>query len=179
MVSEGPRTLPPVRRPPDPNRVVVAADVGGTWIRTARVDGRGGVLERRRERTPTDPDAALALVEAMWKDLGPADGRALAVAGGIRAHTGEVTQSPHLKGWEGTRPGDRLGCQVVNDANAALLGEAWRGALQGRRSAVLLTIGTGIGGAVMLGARLWAGAAGSAGEIGHVTVRPGGNECAC
>jgi glucokinase len=168
-----------MRRPPDPARRVLAADVGGTWVRAALVDGRGGVLDRRRAATPMDPDAGLAVVEALWNDLGPGDGRAIAVAGGIAAATGEVTQSSHLPSWVGLRPGERLHCPVVNDAKAALLGEAWRGALQRRRSALLVTLGTGIGGALMLGGRLWIGHTGTAGEIGHVTVRPGGLECRC
>jgi glucokinase len=172
------RTLFP-GRPLDAGTVLVVADVGGVWTRAAKVDGTGGVLERRRAETPQDPVEGIALVERLWKDLGPGDARAIAVAGGIRTQTGEVTQSPHLPRWEGTRPGERLGCPVVNDGNAAILGEAWRGALHGRKTALLVTVGRDIGGGLLVGGRLWVGAAGCAGEIGHVTVRPGGEPCAC
>jgi glucokinase len=85
-----------------------------------------------------------------------------------------VTQSPNLPRWEGTRPGRDLGCPVLNDANGALLGEAWLGALRGRRSALLLTLGTGVGGALLLDGKLWTGMNGCAGELGHVPVWPDG-----
>jgi glucokinase len=166
-------------RPLDASKVLVVATVGGTWTQAARVDGRGGVLERRRAPTPKDPKDGLALVRSLWEEIGPGDGCAIAVAGGIRTKTGEITQSPHLPRWEGLKPGEELGCPVVNDGNAALLGEAWRGALQERRTALLVRTGVDIEGGVLVGGRLWVGAAGCAGEIGHVTVRPGGEACAC
>ena len=148
----------------------LAADIGGTSLRAALVDDAGAILDRRTAPTPTDADAGCAVLRAFWDELGPADGAALAVAGGIRASDGEITQSPNLKGWEGARPGAVLGCAIVNDANAALLGEAWGGALRGKRSALMVTLGTGVGGGVLLEGRLWTGMNGCAGEIGHVPV---------
>jgi glucokinase len=153
---------------------VHAADIGGTSIRAAIVDDRGAILERRSGPTPQDPREGIALLREFWTDLGPADGAALVVAGGIRDEDGEITQSPNLQRWEGTRPGAELDCKVLNDANGALLGEAWLGALTNRRSALLLTLGTGVGGAVLLDGELWTGSNGCAGEIGHVPVHPGG-----
>jgi glucokinase len=66
-----------------------------------------------------------------------------------------------------------LECTVLNDTNGALLGEVWLGALRGKRSALMLTLGTGVGGAVLLDGALWTGATGCAGEIGHVPVLEG------
>jgi len=148
----------------------LVADVGGTSMRAALVDGDGAILERRSALTPQDPHEGVARLRAHWDELGPADGKALAVAGGVRASDGEITQSPNLVAWEGTRPGEALGCAVINDANAALLGEAWRGALKDKRNALLLTLGTGVGGGVLLEGRLWTGTNGCAGEIGFVPV---------
>ena len=153
---------------------VLAADVGGTTTKAARVDAGGHIEDRREEPTPRDPAEGVALIARLWDALGPGEGRALAVAGGIRDADGEITQSPNLQRWEGTRPGVDLACGVLNDANAALLGEAWCGALEGARSAVLLTLGTGVGGGGLLDGRLWTGAGGCAGEIGHVPVWPDG-----
>jgi glucokinase len=158
---------------------VLAADIGGSSIRAALLLDDGKVLERREELTPEDPAEGYALLRGLWLELGPADATALVVAGGIRKTTGEITQSPNLLRYEGTRPGEELGCEVLNDANGALLGEAWLGALKEVRTAVLLTLGTGVGGAVMLDGRLWTGTTGSAGEIGHVCVHPEGPPCPC
>jgi glucokinase len=68
---------------------------------------------------------------------------------------------------------------LENDANAAAFGEYWRGAGEGCSSMVLLTLGTGVGGGLVLGGELWRGADGMAGEIGHITVEPGGRTCRC
>ncbi len=149
---------------------VHAADVGGTSTRVALVDERGTILDRRTAPTPQDPVAGLALIRMLWDELGPADGEMLAIAGGIRLADGEITQSPNLKRWEGICPGETLDCLVINDASAATIGEAWCGALRGKESALMVTLGTGVGGGVFMNGRLWAGANGCAGEIGHVPV---------
>lgn len=159
--------------------IVLAADIGGTSIRAARVDDTGRILDRRSGPTPQDPAEGVALLGRFWGEMEPAAARALVVAGGIRPDTGEITQSPNLLRWEGTRPGETLRCLVCNDANGALVGEAWLGALKGRRSAVMLTLGTGVGGGVLLDGRLWEGETGVAGEVGHVAVRPDGPPCPC
>lgn len=157
----------------------LAADIGGTSLRAALVDGEGRILDRRAAPTPPEPAAGIKALRALWKELGAADARAVVVAGGIRPGTGEITQSPNLPEWEGVRLGEELGCEVLNDANGALLGEAWVGALAGARSALLLTLGTGVGGGVLLDGKLVTGATGCAGELGHVAVRPEGPPCGC
>ncbi|MFQ5843589.1 MAG: ROK family protein, partial [Planctomycetota bacterium] len=157
----------------------LAADIGGTSIRAARVDADGRIVARKSGPTPADPREGLARLREFWKDLGPARAAALVVAGGIRTGTGEITQSPNLLRWEGSKPGSELGCGVLNDADGALLGEAWLGALRGRRSALLVTLGTGVRGGVLIDGRLWTGDAGGAGEIGHVTIHPDGPRCPC
>ena len=68
---------------------------------------------------------------------------------------------------------------IENDANAAALGEQARGAGKGIGSMILLTLGTGVGGGIVLGGRIWQGADGMAGEIGHITVDPAGRTCGC
>lgn len=148
---------------------VLAADIGGTSLRAALIGDDGRILDRRAGPTPKDPAQGVEQLRGYWDALGPADGRALVVAGGIRGD-GEITQSPNLQRWEGAHPGKELQCAVLNDTNGALLGEAWLGALAGKRSALMLTLGTGVGGAVLLDGALWTGATGCAGEIGHVPV---------
>ncbi len=158
---------------------VLAADVGGTSIRAARIDEEGRILDRRSGPTPQDPREGVALLRRFWEELGWGAGRAMVIAGGISATTGEITQSPNLRRWEGLRPGPELECQVHNDANGAALGEIWKGALRGKRSALLVTLGTGVGGGLVLDGKLWTGRDGSAGEIGHTAVFPEGPECGC
>jgi len=158
---------------------VLAADIGGTSIRAALVDEEGTIFERASAATPADPGEGYAVLDGFWSRLDPSAPRAVVIAGGLNGRTGELTQSPNLPGWEGTFPGKELGATALNDANGALLGEAWIGALKGRDSAALLTLGTGVGGALLLHGELWVGREGCAGEIGHVSVRPDGPPCLC
>jgi glucokinase len=157
----------------------LAADIGGTSLRAALVGGRGEILARREAPTPEDPRAGVALLRALWEELGKADARGAVVAGGIRPGDGEITQSPNLPRWEGVKLGRELSCVALNDANGAALGEAWAGGLLGTRSAILLTLGTGVGGGLILDGKLWEGATGCSGELGHVAVRPEGPPCGC
>ena len=75
----------------------------------------------------------------------------------------------------------RLNAKVIleNDANAAALGEQWMGAGRGVDDLVLLTLGTGIGGGIIVGGRILHGQIGMAGELGHITISPNGNPCGC
>jgi glucokinase len=105
--------------------------------------------------------------------------------GPVDAARGLVRLSHHIPGWEEVPLAERLRAElgapaaVDNDANVAALGE-WRfGAGQGAASLLYVTISTGIGGGWVLGGRIWGGADGMAGEIGHTIVRPGGRLCAC
>lgn len=157
----------------------LAADIGGTSLRAALVSDTGEILGRRSSPTPPDPLDGMAELRSLWKQLGEACARAVVIAGGIRPSTGEITQSPNLKPWEGVRLGAELSCEVLNDANAAILGEAWLGGLRGTKSALLLTLGTGVGGGILFDGKLWTGTTGSAGELGHVAVKPDGPKCGC
>ena len=105
--------------------------------------------------------------------------------GPVDASRGLVRLSHHVPGWEDVPLRDRLQAElgapvaVDNDANVASLGE-WRfGAGQGCDSLFYVTVSTGIGGGWVLGGRIWSGADGMAGEIGHMVVRPGGVPCVC
>ena len=105
--------------------------------------------------------------------------------GPVDAARGLVRLSHHVPGWEEIPLADQLQAElgapaaVDNDANVAALGE-WRfGAGQGTESLLYVTISTGIGGGWVLGGRIWGGADGMAGEIGHMIVRPGGAACDC
>ena len=176
-------------------RAIIAADLGGTHLRAALIDERGRIIARTKERTPQS-EQALDIVQALTVAARECaddaasksfDIRALSVAvpGRIEAVSGTVAKAPNLPclnefplrcaleekmGWPVT---------LENDANVAAIGEMWQGAARGHKSILCVTLGTGVGGGVVLDGRLWRGANGAAGEIGHVTVEPEGAACAC
>ncbi|HEY5999729.1 MAG TPA: ROK family protein [bacterium] len=174
---------------------VVGMDLGGTNLRVAAIDRAGGVEALHREPTAArqGPDALveriIAAVRAVVAQVEAGGGRVLGVMLGapgiIAAAEGVVVSSPNLPGWRDVplreRVGAALGMRVAleNDANAAAYGEHWRGAGQGCSSMALLTLGTGVGGGLVLGGALWRGADGMAGEIGHITVDAAGRTCRC
>jgi glucokinase len=171
--------------------VVLAVDLGGTWLRVAHVDGAGRILARARISTPAggDPEAVIPAIARLAASLArPAPGttsRATGVAapGPLDPETGVVYATPNLAGWENVPLAERLGqalhqpVWLHNDANLAALGEARYGAGRGFDPLVYLTISTGVGGGIISGGRIFAGAHGLAGELGHVIVRAGGPAC--
>ncbi|MCY4727537.1 ROK family protein [Nocardioides sp. STR2] len=170
--------------------VVVGVDIGGTKVLAGVVDGEGRVARTalrttpgRRVATNLVEDAVVAAV------LEAADGRSLvgvgvAAAGFVDAAGERVMFAPHLP-WMGEPVrnllADRLGCPVGldNDANCAARAEARYGAAKDASSALVITMGTGIGGAVLLHGKVMRGANGMTGEFGHMRVVPEGVECEC
>jgi glucokinase len=168
--------------------VTVAAlgvDVGGTKLVAATVDADGRVIERRREQTPArDADR---LVDSLTHLIGELAGDGTPVGIGVAGMvdpTGRVRYGPNI----GVRDlplsallADVAGGEVtvVNDANAAVLGEQRAGAGRGREDVLLFTLGTGVGGGVVLGGTLREGAHGYGGEVGHLIVEEGGRPCPC
>ncbi|RME27032.1 MAG: ROK family protein [Candidatus Zixiibacteriota bacterium] len=117
-------------------------------------------------------------VEVRWVGVG--------TPGAVDYKTGTVVgQAPNIEGWQGMEIGrilkERLNTPVYvdNDVNAMALAEARFGSAVGYRSVVCVTIGTGVGGGIILGERLWRGATHAAGELGHISINSEGPECAC
>jgi glucokinase len=164
--------------------VAIGIDIGGTRLRTAAVAADGTVLDRRRRETPASDEASL--LEAIEDEV-DAIGGVLPVGIGIAglvAPDGVVRYGPNIGVRDlalAARLGDRLSrpVTVVNDASAAAFGEQRAGAGQGRRDVLLFTLGTGVGGGVVLGGELLVGAGGFAGELGHVIVERDGRACPC
>jgi glucokinase len=181
------------------DRWVVGVDIGGTNVVVGVVPFAGGAPLALRKR-PTDggrgADAVVADIGTMTDEV---VAEALARHGGDRARivgvgigcpgpldleAGTVVLTPNL-GWKGypirQRIADRLGLPATldNDANCATYGEWWLGAGRGVRSLAGITLGTGIGGGLMLDGRVVRGASGTAGEFGHTTIDFNGRRCAC
>ncbi|KRE94841.1 glucokinase [Nocardioides sp. Soil774] len=170
--------------------VVVGVDIGGTKVLAGVVDRAGVVSGTARRTTPGRRVVAGqvedALVEAVVE---AAAGRRLAgvgvaAAGFVDPRGERVMFAPHLP-WQGEPLREvleqRLGCTVVldNDANCAARAEAHHGAARGASSALMVTMGTGIGGAVLVDGHVLRGANGMAGEFGHMQVVPDGQPCEC
>lgn len=173
-------------------RVVLAADFGGTHLRAALVREDGVILERREHHTPeaaTSQSIVGEIVEllASVATLGSVrpDAACIATAGLIDSEHGRVILAPNIPGFRNlvlTAPvAERLGvpAYIENDASAAALGEFRFGAAQGVRHLLHATIGTGIGGGIVIDGKLYRGAKGLAGEIGHIILDPAGPRCSC
>jgi len=169
---------------------VIAVDIGGTSMKGARVTPDGRIEARRRVRTPSaaGSTAVLDALEGLCRSLlGRSRARAVAlgVPGAVAPRRGIVFSSPNIPCWHdepiGPRLAGRLGLpvRIDNDANLYALGEHWRGAGRGVANLVVATLGTGIGGGIIFGGRIWHGDAGRAGELGHVVVDPQGPLCSC
>jgi glucokinase len=173
--------------------LVFAVDLGGTYLRSALIDGSGTIHQQSKQPTPKgdSPDWVVnALVTAARNGScnggPPIVAASIMVPGTVDNKNATVVQAPNLPSLTNyslkTVLEDRLGWPVLleNDANAAAVGEMWLGAARGCRDVVSVTLGTGVGGGVILAGELWRGAHGSAGEIGHTTVDPfSGLKCKC
>ena len=174
-------------------QLLLALDYGGTKHAAALLRvGERTWAAHARVQSPPGADAAYDQVTMLRMARGlltQVPGRLAAIGvsfgGPVDATRGLVRLSHHVPGWEEVPLRAQLQAEfgvpaaVDNDANVAALGE-WRfGAGRGSASLLYVTISTGIGGGWVLGGRIWGGADGMAGEIGHMIVRPGGASCAC
>jgi glucokinase len=177
-----------------PDRVV-AIDVGGTNLKGAVVDRRGRslTLERRDSCADAGPQAVIDAVIGLAQELAsacagddrvPARAAGIAVPGLVDERTGTVKVAANL-GWHDVQIGalaeQRLGVPVTvsHDVRAGALAEGLLGAARGCTDYLLLTLGTGIGGAVVIAGRPYVGAHGLGGELGHMAIEPRGPICGC
>ncbi len=172
----------------------VGVDLGGTNLRVAMVDDQGRMVEklvtpvvelRTSERVIARMCEHIQQLTTKYKSVGPLHGIGIAIPGIIDLDTGILRESPNLPGWYDYPVREeverRLGARVIleNDANAAAMGEFWLGAAREYDSTCMLTLGTGVGGGIIIKGALWHGMTGMAGEPGHITVEPKGAECPC
>ena len=167
--------------------LAVGIDVGGTHLRAGRVGASGvvGPVLRRRSEVD-DADALLGALVAVLEELGEGPGAALPVGlgmAGLVDREGRLRYGPNVGVREVPLAAllrDALGpgrvVRVVNDASAAVVGEHRVGAARGHDDVVLLTLGTGVGGGVVVDGRLLEGAHGFAGELGHLIIHEGGRD---
>jgi glucokinase len=175
--------------------LVLGIDLGGTKILTAVANFRGEMLARDHSITPAamGQEAVLrSIVESVNRAMDqagilPTDIDAIGVGapGPSNPDTGILFTSPNLPGWVNVPLRDiiekELGRKVflINDANAAAVGEFYYGAAQGVRDFIYITVSTGIGGGIFIDGKLFTGAIGTAAEIGHITIDDKGPRCNC
>ncbi len=172
----------------------IGVDLGGTNLRIAAVDERGQLLEkltsetqitRGRDFVIDEMTHAIRQLMEKYKGRGELQGIGIGVPGIIDMDTGMLRESPNLPGWSQfpvhAEIERRLGAPVMleNDANVAALGEHWLGAAKNYQSMGMLTLGTGVGGGIVLDGSIWHGLNGMAGELGHINVEPEGHPCGC
>lgn len=178
-----------------PRDYTVGIDIGGTFIKAGLCDDQLAVVAREAVDTVADrgPEDAFqriaaqidALVRAAGVDRAAVRAIGVGVPGPLSHARGVILNAPNLPGWSGAPIRDRLSALaklpviVENDAKAAAFGEFTQGAGGGMRDMVMLTLGTGVGGGIVLGGKLWRGSFDNAGEIGHTIVEPGGRPCPC
>jgi glucokinase len=175
--------------------LVLGIDLGGSKILTAVISSQGEILSRDHTVTPA-PEGHEAVIQSILESAQRAlqeanvDPSTLAAVGvgapGIsNPETGILFTSPNLPGWQDIPLRDimeeRLSKKsfLINDANAAALGEFHFGAARGVRDFIYITIGTGIGGGIIIDGRIYTGAIGAAGEVGHMTIDDHGPICNC
>jgi glucokinase len=167
---------------------VLGLDIGGTALKLGRFDLAGNCLQHITIPTPQPslPEPVFAAIIAALPQVDPA-GQAEAIGVGMPGpadKTGRIARiAINMEGWSDVPLADWLeqstGLPTVieNDANCAGIGEHWRGAGQAFPNMMLLTLGTGVGGAVFINGQLFRGRSGAAGELGLMTIDPNGAEC--
>ena len=165
--------------------LALGIDIGGTAIKAGIVGTGGDIFETFHEASPRTASAVRDFVASILKHA-PRPVREIGIGckGIIDASSTRVQSSPgDLRFLEGQLLSDVVATDVPvcaeNDARTALLAEVLWGAAHGRRNVVMLTLGTGVGGAVLLDGAMLRGMGGVAGHLGHVTVDPGGELCIC
>ena len=159
-------------------RNAIGIDIGGTHTRAARVSADGRILAHRVGATARTADMVLADAEAMIAAL--RDDATAAIGIGVPGRVDGLSGRILSGGFVDLSTISLTGLNAFadNDANMALVAEARLGAARGARHALMLTIGTGIGGAILADGRIFHGG-GSAGQLGHVTVKVEGAPCKC
>ncbi len=179
----------------NPDTKILGIDLGGTKILTAVADTQGNMLSRDHSVTPAKEGQDVvvkSILESVDRALEQAHISAADLAAvGVGApglsnpESGILFTSPNLPGWKDVPLRDiverELGKEafLINDANAAAVGELYFGAGKGARNFVYITVSTGIGGGIIIDGKIYTGSTGTAGELGHMVIDDEGPQCNC
>jgi glucokinase len=171
----------------------IGIDVGGTHMRWALVTNKGEVLDHGILRHSRNDGVVQTISELankfsmLLREQPDVRGIGIGLPGSIDPKTGVLLKAPNLPSWVGTSISaifqkelrDPLTILTTNDANLYALGEGWQGAARGIESFLCVTLGTGVGGGLVLDGKLWEGKWDSVAEVGHICVVAEGRPCAC
>ena len=170
---------------------IACFDVGGTFIKYALINSEGKIILKNKFHSPKEncreniPMEMVNKIKEFQKQYN-VDKVGISTAGQVDSKKGEVVfASANLPEYTGAKLAEYIKRElnieafVENDVNAAALGEKWKGAGKHREDFVCVTLGTGIGGAIIINGKLYKGVSGSAGEIGHTIINEGGEKCNC
>jgi glucokinase len=161
---------------------VIGVDCGGTAVRAARAEEDGVIADVVEAPTPNSGDEMSKVIAGLCQPLAPFEGIGVGVAGLVDRDSGDLLWMPHIGGGASLRSQlqDLTGAMVVveNDANAAAFAEAKAGAAVSHRMVLMVTVGTGIGGGLVVDGLIETGR-GHLGEIGHLPMDPAGPVCSC
>ena len=174
----------------------IGVDIGGTQVKIGIIDEKGTVRKASAYDVAFDGyttpiiDTVVTKLTYFMKENGVKDsdllGMGISATGQIDVNAGKVIGAAgHIKNWEGCCIKDHIKriysgpVTVMNDANCAALAEQWIGGAKGASDAVVITIGTGVGGGIIANSEIICGAGGGAGELGHIQIRNNGKRCSC
>ena len=178
-------------------KYAIGVDIGGTNAPASIVDESGKIIHTIDKKTIAEggPDTVIASIASSIKDLmkyfnsnvtgGEVVGVGIGAPGMLDHKKGEIIISPNLPQLRNIPIASLINKEVKipisldNDANCAVIAEHWIGAAKGCNNVVLLTLGTGVGGGIIINNKIYRGSHGSAGEVGHITIVAKGNKCTC
>ncbi len=175
--------------------LALGIDIGGTKILTAVANNKGKMLSRDHSITPAK-EGQDVVVKSILESVGRALAQAKIAAADLTAiglgapglsnpETGILFTSPNLPGWKDVPLRDIIAKELgketflINDANAAAVGELYFGAGRGTRNFIYVTVSTGIGGGIIIDGKIYTGSTGTAGELGHMVIDDEGPACNC
>jgi glucokinase len=170
----------------------IGIDIGGTGVKASVIDEQGQVYKQAKISTNIAEGrdgilrSTFSVIDSLIEEADDLIGIGIGTAGRVDGEKGEIVfATANLPGWEGTKLAQiiseryQLASFIENDANAALIGELWQGAKVDTDSVTMLTLGTGVGGANVVGGKLIHGHHHQGGEWGHVILVPNGRLCNC
>ena len=169
---------------------VIGVDLGASNVRAGIVDETGIVANFKKGRTSTPENflkflASILDQKAAYAKFGTVLGVGIGAPGQLDLAKGKNLQSPSLPSFNNfeivteAKKAFNLPVFLERDTNVALIGEAWKGKAAGIKNALMLTLGTGVGGAILIDGKLYHGEHGTGSEIGHITIDVTGPICTC
>lgn len=176
-------------------KYIVGIDIGGTNIKAGILSKEGEILLNDSIKTEADrgadyvlekiKDLIFEMIEKLSINKEEVIGVGMGIPGPTNTDTGVVNFCPNMIGWKNYRAAEVLSAKtgfevkIGNDVNVITLGEMWKGAAVGYKNVLGITLGTGIGGGLIVNGKLMSGFTGAAGEVGHIKVEKNGKLCGC